>query len=100
MTWRQPTDERGNTPMAERTDLVRTPHFPLYVNVKRLLTLFDGVPKSVVTGLIQSVHSQMGTPQDPVDWTDPDTWIPQRLSGAQADLAMRIWQHTQHKLNP
>lgn len=86
--------------ITERSDIVRTPHFPLYVNVKHLLTLFDGVPKSVVTGLIQSVHSQMGTPQDPVDWTDPDNWIPQRLSGAQADLAMRIWQHTQHKLNP
>jgi hypothetical protein len=32
--------------MAERTDLVRTPHFPLYINVKHLLTLFDGVPKA------------------------------------------------------
>lgn len=86
--------------MIERTDIVRTPHFPLYSQVKHLLTLLDGVPKSTVAGMIQSLFNQMGTPQNPADWTDPDTWIPQRLSGAQADLAMHIWQQTQHELNP
>lgn len=86
--------------MTERTDIVRTPLFPLYSQVRHLLTLLDGVPKPVVTGIIQSVHDQMGTPQDPVDWSDPDTWIPERLTGDQAALARRIWERTQHAVNP
>ena len=86
--------------MTERTDLVRTPHFPLYRNVKHMLAFLDGVPKSLVSGMMQNIFSQMGTPQDPVDWTDPDRWIPQRLSGDQSDFATRIWQQTHHTLNP
>ena len=86
--------------MAERTDLVRTPYFPLYSEVRHLLTLLDGVPKPVVTGLIKSMHEQMGTPQDPADWSNPDIWIPERLSGDQAALALRIWQKTEHTVSP
>lgn len=86
--------------MEERTDLVRTPHFPLYSGVRHLLTLLDGRPKPTVTGMIQRVHQQMGTPQDPVDWSDPDTWIPERLTGDEAALAQRIWQQSAHTVNP
>ncbi|HLZ21047.1 MAG TPA: hypothetical protein VKQ30_02850 [Ktedonobacterales bacterium] len=86
--------------MTERTDLVRTPIFPLYSDVRQLLTLLDGVPKPLVTGLIQRVHDQMGTPQNPVDWSDPDTWIPERLAGDQAAFAQRIWHQTDHTVNP
>lgn len=86
--------------MEERTDCVRTPFFPLYSEVHHLLILLDGVPKPTVTGLIQSVHNQMGTPQDPVDWSDPDSWIPERLTGEEAVLAQRIWQQSAHAVNP
>lgn len=86
--------------MTERTDLVRTPFIPRYAEVRHLLTLLDGVLKPVVTGLIQSLHEQMGTPQDPVDWSNPDTWIPERLTGDQAALAWRIWQQTEHTVSP
>lgn len=86
--------------MNERTDLVRTPHFPLYSEVRLLLSVLDGMSKPVVTGMIYSLFDQMGTPQNPVDWTDPDSWIPERLAGEQAELARRIWQQSQHTVNP
>jgi restriction system protein len=43
---------------------------------------------------------QTGTPQDPVDWTDPDAWIPERLSGENAALAEKIWQESGKQVNP
>lgn len=79
---------------------VRAPLFPLYSDVRRLLLILAGVPKTTVTSTIRSVQAQTGTPQNPVDWTEPDTWIPERLSGADAQFAMRIWQESQHTINP
>ena len=79
---------------------VRTPLFPLYSDVRQLLTLLDGVPKKQVTTLIYAIRDQTGTPQNPVDWSDPDTWIPQRLNGESAHLATKIWQGSGRTVNP
>ena len=35
-----------------------------------------------------------------VDWTDPDGWIPERLSGGDRDLASAIWQSSGKSVNP
>jgi restriction system protein len=68
--------------------------------VRHLLPIFEGMPKSEVTGMIQDIHDQMGTPQSPVDWSDPDTWINERISGRSAELAQRIWKETGGAVNP
>jgi len=60
--------------MAERVYKVRT-LFPLYSIVRQLLTIFDGLQKQTVTSIINAIMDQTGTPQNPVDWSDPDTWI-------------------------
>ena len=41
-----------------------------------------------------------GTPQSPVNWTNPEDWIPQRLHGTVRILAQTIWQESQGKVNP
>lgn len=46
------------------------------------------------------VKSLWGDPQHPVDWTDPDTWIPERLSGEDKELASFIWTKTGKRVNP
>ncbi|MBU2552659.1 MAG: restriction endonuclease [Proteobacteria bacterium] len=61
---------------------------------------FEGRPKAQATGMIQSIWSQTGTPQNPVDWSDPDSWIPERLSGDHAELAKRIWEESDGAVNP
>jgi restriction system protein len=86
--------------MSERIHKVRTPYFPCYSHVRQLLTILEGVPKSVFTGLIREVWGQTGTPQNPVDWSNPDSWIPSRLSGAESELARRIWEESGRALNP
>ncbi|WP_408065674.1 restriction endonuclease [endosymbiont of unidentified scaly snail isolate Monju] len=60
----------------------------------------EGVAKSDVTHLIQSIWQQTGTPQNPVDWSEPDKWIAERLSGENAALAAKIWQQSGHVVNP
>ncbi len=86
--------------MSTSTHKVRTPIFPLYSTVRQLLAILPGVPKAQVTGMISAIHEQMGTPQKPVDWTDPDSWIPDRLSGADRQLAQRIWDESAQQANP
>lgn len=77
-----------------------TPHFPKYENVFLLLPIIDGVKSSEVNKLIKSIMEQTGTPQDPVDWSEPDKWIPERLSGVSLDLARNIWEKSNKIVNP
>lgn len=86
--------------MSEKEHKVRTPLFPLYSWVRALLPILAGVPKKDVTHLIRAIHDQTGTPQNPVDWTAPDMWIDERLSGTDRDLAKRIWTESDKLTNP
>lgn len=79
---------------------VRTPIFPVYSDVRHLLRILPGVAKTELTGMISDLLNQMGTPQNPVDWSDPDAWIDERLTGTSAVLARRIWVESGNSLNP
>ncbi|GGA48473.1 hypothetical protein GCM10007416_22040 [Kroppenstedtia guangzhouensis] len=70
---------------------VRTPLFPLYSEVGKMLKLYRGEKKEVVYGMIKSIDKHTGTPQNPVDWTDPDRWIGERLAGEEAGFARKVW---------
>ena len=77
--------------MANETEQrVRIPWFPMYREVRHLLQVWSGRPKKQITGLQTTLGGLRGTPQKPVDWTDPDTWILERLSGDDQDLAWAI----------
>ena len=41
-----------------------------------------------------------GTPADPADWSDPDKWIPELLSGEDRQLAQTIWEGSDKTVNP
>jgi len=79
---------------------VRTPLFPTYSTIRHLLRVFQGFQKSDVTAMVQDIRNQTGTPQNPVDWSDPDTWIDERLTGTSRELANRIWEDSAHEVNP
>ena len=53
-----------------------------------------------VRDMISAVWDQTGTPQSPVDWSEPDKWIPERLSGELQALARKIWEGSKKVLNP
>lgn len=80
--------------------MVRAPLFPLYSHVKHCLRAWDMEPVKSVRDMITAIHDQTGTPQDPVDWSDPDEWIPLRLDGEHARLARKIWEGSEKTVNP
>ena len=86
--------------MKEPQHKVRTPLFPSYSWVKAAIRAFQGVPKPNVTHMIQSIWQQTGTPQNPVDWSEPNKWIPERLKGNDAALARKLWEESGQLVNP
>jgi restriction system protein len=79
---------------------VKVPLFPLYSHVRTLISIEDGISKKLVLGMWKQIESQTGTPQSPVDWKEPDEWIPERLRGDYQFLAQRIWVESGKSLNP
>lgn len=65
-----------------------------------MLRVWHGRTKTHITGLQSALMQLSGNPQNPVSWTEPDTWIPERLSGTTRDLAMAIWTQSDHRVNP
>lgn len=86
--------------MTEKVYKVRTPLFPTYGEVRALVPILAGIKKADVTHLINAIFAQTGTPKKPVDWSEPDKWIPERLEASDAKLAQRIWYETNHQVNP
>jgi restriction system protein len=79
---------------------VRTPLFPGYAEVRQLLKIWDGIPKASVREMINAIWEQTGTPKNPVDWSTPDEWIDERLSGEAKTVAHRIWKESGKTVNP
>lgn len=79
---------------------VRVPLFPVYSELRHLLRVWPGRSRRQVTGLHAVINQLSGTPQKSADWTDPATWIPQRLQGADRELAQAIWDHSRGTVNP
>ncbi|PID38746.1 MAG: restriction endonuclease [Proteobacteria bacterium] len=79
---------------------VRIPHFPPYSEVRLVLPVWSGMQRSAVTGLRSTIAMLRGTPQEPVDWSSPDDWIPERLSGSDRETALAVWTGTSKQVNP
>lgn len=86
--------------MSDYSHKVRTPWFPPYSSVSQLLKILDGVSKAGITNMMNAIWELRGTPQNPADWSDPDKWITERLSGEATLLARRIWEESNRTVNP
>jgi len=86
--------------MSKKTLKVRTPQYPLYSEVRHLLQIFNGISQSTIKQMLKTIEAQTGTPRQPVDWTEPESWIRKRLSGKSAVLADKIWQDSNREVNP
>jgi restriction system protein len=65
-----------------------------------LLTLLQGVSKAALRSMASAIEDQTGTPQNPVDWSAPDSWIGERLQGNDAQLAHHSWEDSHHTVSP
>jgi len=50
--------------------------------------------------MISAIWEKTGTPQSPVDWSDPDQWIQDRLQENVRNTAQKIWKTSKKSLNP
>ena len=79
---------------------VRVPHFPVYSELRHLLPVWCGRPRKQVTGLRATILELRGTRKYSVDWTDPATWISERLKGSDRELAQAVWDQSNGAVNP
>lgn len=86
--------------MNDKKFIVRTPLFPTYSEVAALVKIFAGAKKEAVWAMIKSVFDQAGTPQNSVDWSQPDEWINERMQGTHRELADRVWKESNRTVNP
>jgi restriction system protein len=93
-------DEQAGTAVDDVNLRVRVPLFPSYSEVRHLLRVWPGFSRKQVTGLRAAIDQLRGTPQQNVDWTTPDAWIPERLTGDDRELAMAIWSRSKGAVNP
>lgn len=85
----------------EQEYVVHTPLFPTYTEARKLIDIFqDSVRRATALEMINAMYAQTGTPQNPVDWTNPDDWIDERLLGNSRSLAHEIWAKSGKTINP
>ena len=90
----------AETSANEDSRRVRIPWFPAYREVRHLLRIWRGRPKAHVTGLHSALARLTGTTKNPVVWTDPESWIPAKLTGDYRKLANAIWTESSEAVNP
>ncbi|MEB3886203.1 winged helix-turn-helix domain-containing protein [Lyngbya sp. CCY1209] len=96
------TDSESNPatsdPQTERR--VKVTHFPIYSELRLILPIWNGCDRAQITGLRSAIMSLSGTLQNPVDWSNPDRWISERLDGENRELAEAIWTGSDRQVNP
>ena len=87
-------------PNAAAAHGVKVPHYPTYAALRALLPALVGLERDRVTALRSTLMSLAGTVTANLDWTDPDSWIVERLDGAHRLTADRVWVGSGKTVNP
>ena len=77
-----------------------TPGLPEYRLASHFLRILNGVSYPLYRSMYNDIWEQRGNPQETVNWTEPEKWIPERLQGEEQQLALRIWRESRGELNP
>ncbi|MGJ5050207.1 restriction endonuclease [Bradyrhizobium oligotrophicum] len=80
--------------------IVQAPLYPPFSEIAHAIRLLEGEPVQRVRDMLSAIAAQMGSPQNPVDWSTPDSWIAERLTGDLEILARKIWEGSNKELNP
>lgn len=82
--------------------MIRTPLFPFYSRAQKLVKFLDGKKVEFFTLMWNTIWELRGTPQETVDWQNPDEWIPERLSGKPEikNFTLELWNSTNKTVNP
>ena len=87
--------------MTQSSDIAQTaPSSPTYADIGLTLRLLDGEPAKRVRDLMNAIFEQAGASHGAVDWSNPDRWIGEQLSGDLWMLARKLWEGGGKTLNP
>ena len=76
------------------------PWLPTFSQLRGFLTAVEGIAVPELEALEAAIVKLRGTPQEPVSWENPETWIEERLQANDQAVARRIWARSKHKTNP
>jgi restriction system protein len=68
--------------------------------MKYALRAIEDVPAKRVRAMMHAIFEQAEPLPGQFDWSDPDHWIGERLSGELQTLARKIWEGSGKTLNP
>lgn len=71
-----------------------------YEETCMFLRVAEGLSETKLRGLHRTVERLRGTPQKPVDWSDPDSWIRERLVADDQKIATYLWEQSRFEMNP
>lgn len=77
-----------------------TDNLPDYEIARRFLQILAGTKFTDYVAMMNDIFAHIGNPKSPVNWKDPDSWIPQRLTGESRKLALKLWRESDHLINP
>lgn len=77
-----------------------TPHYPSYAEVRSLLGVWSGLEANSIPRMLAAMWDLTGTPQANEDWSQPDEWIKERLTGEARTLALKTWEGSGRTVNP
>lgn len=80
--------------------MIKIPLFPEYSVVIELIKILDGKSVQDFKNMWSRIWSLRGTPQNTVDWTNPNKWIDERLTGKDNEFANQIWIESHKRVNP
>ncbi|MCO6564487.1 MAG: restriction endonuclease [Apibacter sp.] len=80
--------------------MIKIPLYPEYSRTIELLKIIEGINTQDFKNMWNTVWGLRGTPQNTVDWKDPDSWIYERLDGKDKEIALKIWLESNKKVNP
>jgi restriction system protein len=80
--------------------LTLAPPSPTYADIGHAIRVLDGAPTKHVRELMHAIFEQAGPTPGTVDWSDPDRWIDERLTGDLRMLARKIWDESGRAINP
>lgn len=89
--------------MLEQSDYIPEPRVPLYPQneqVRHFVRLMEGQSLRILHAMRETIYSNVGTPQETQDWSQPDEWIPIILVGDEQALAFHLWQRSGRAVNP
>lgn len=80
--------------------MIKTPLYPDNQTVIYLLKIVESIKVVDFKNMWNAIWELRGTPQNTVDWKNPDIWIDQRLHGRDKEIALKIWNESNKTVNP